>query len=68
MIRFATALFLGAAAAFPVRAEVEIQTVTSPGGVGAWLVEEHSLPFVAIEIAFTGGDLRVICSRKDNFI
>ncbi|MDG1069819.1 MAG: pitrilysin family protein [Sulfitobacter sp.] len=55
MIRFATALFLGAAAAFPVRAEVEIQTVTSPGGVGAWLVEEHSLPFVAIEIAFTGG-------------
>lgn len=55
MIRFATALFLGAAAALPARAEVEIQTITSPGGVEAWLVEEHSLPFVAVEIAFLGG-------------
>jgi len=55
MIRFATALFIGAAAALPAYAEVDIQTVTSPGGIDAWLVEEHSLPFVAIEIAFTGG-------------
>jgi zinc protease len=55
MIRFATALFLGAAVALPARAEVEIQTITSLGGVEAWLVEEHSLPFVAIEIAFLGG-------------
>ncbi|MGJ8597822.1 M16 family metallopeptidase [Sulfitobacter sp.] len=55
MIRFATALFLGAAAALPARAEVDIQTVTSPDGVGAWLVEEHSLPFIALEIAFVGG-------------
>lgn len=55
MIRFATALFLGAAAALPARAEVDIQSVTSPGGIGAWLVEEHSLPFVAIEFAFLGG-------------
>ena len=55
MIRFATALFLGAAAALPARAEVDIQTITSPGGIGAWLVEEHSLPFIAFEIAFVGG-------------
>ncbi|MEQ6203229.1 pitrilysin family protein [Sulfitobacter sp. HNIBRBA2951] len=55
MIRFATALFLGAAAALPARAEVDIQSVTSDGGITAWLVEEHSLPFVALEIAFRGG-------------
>lgn len=55
MIRFATALFLGAMAALPARAEVDIQTITSPGGVDAWLVEEHSLPFIALEIAFVGG-------------
>lgn len=56
MIRFATALFLGAAAALPARAEVDIQTITSEGGVSAWLVEEHSLPFIALEIAFVGGN------------
>jgi zinc protease len=55
MIRFATALFLGAAVALPARAEVDIQTVTSTSGIDAWLVEEHSLPFIAIEIAFKGG-------------
>lgn len=55
MIRFATALFLGAAVALPARAEVDIQTVTSAGGIDAWLVEEHSLPFIALEIAFVGG-------------
>jgi zinc protease len=55
MIRFATALFLGAVAALPANAEVDIQSVTSEGGIQAWLVEEHSLPFVALEIAFTGG-------------
>tara|TARA_R110002049_G_scaffold135950_9_gene295572 strand:+ start:612 stop:1922 length:1311 start_codon:yes stop_codon:yes gene_type:complete len=55
MIRFTTALLISAAAALPARAEVDIQTVTSPGGIEAWLVEEHSLPFVAVEIAFVGG-------------
>jgi len=55
MIRFATALFIGAATALPARAEVDIQSVTSPGGITAWLVEEHALPFVALEIAFMGG-------------
>ncbi len=41
--------------ALPVRAEVAIQSVTSPGGITAWLVEEHSLPFTALEIRFKGG-------------
>ena len=52
MIRLAAAfLFL----AVPVHAAVDIQEVTSPGGIDAWLVEEHSIPFVALEIRFKGG-------------
>jgi hypothetical protein len=46
----ATVLLLPAAA----RA-IDIQEVTSPGGVEAWLVEDSSIPFVAIEIWFNGG-------------
>lgn len=41
--------------ALPARAEVDIQEVTSPDGLTAWLVEEHSIPFVALEIRFRGG-------------
>ncbi|MEM9795990.1 MAG: pitrilysin family protein [Pseudomonadota bacterium] len=43
--------------AFPMRvaAAVEIQEVTSPGGITAWLVEEPSIPFVAFDIRFKGG-------------
>ncbi|MCI2399837.1 pitrilysin family protein [Aliiroseovarius subalbicans] len=39
----------------PARAEIAIQEVTSPGGITAWLVEEHALPFMALEIRFRGG-------------
>ncbi len=41
--------------ALPARAAVDIKEVTSPGGITAWLVEEHSIPFVALEIRFKGG-------------
>jgi zinc protease len=37
------------------RAEVKIQEVTSPGGITAWLVEDHTIPFTAMEILFKGG-------------
>ncbi|WP_371707095.1 M16 family metallopeptidase [Oceanicola sp. D3] len=37
------------------QAEVEIEEITSPGGVDAWLVNEPSIPFVALEIRFKGG-------------
>lgn len=40
---------------FAARAEVAIQKVTSPGGITAWLVQENSIPFVALNIAFEGG-------------
>jgi len=41
--------------ALPVRAGVNIQEVTSPGGITAWLVEDHSIPFTALELRFRGG-------------
>lgn len=32
-----------------------VQVVTSPGGITAWLVEDHSLPVVSLEASFIGG-------------
>jgi zinc protease len=36
------------------RAEIDIKEVTSPGGINAWVVEEPSIPFIALEIRFRG--------------
>jgi zinc protease len=61
MIRLWVALALTIVAAVPLRAAVDIQEVVSVQGINAWLVEEHSIPFVALEIRFKGGaslDLR----------
>lgn len=41
--------------AFPALAELPIQKVTSPGGITAWLVEDHEIPFTALEIHIRGG-------------
>ncbi len=41
--------------AMPAVAEIKIQEVTSPGGIKAWLVENHDIPFAALSIRFTGG-------------
>ena len=43
------------ALATPLRAEIAIQEVTSPGGIKAWLVEDHNIPFMALDISFRGG-------------
>ncbi|MGR3839639.1 MAG: M16 family metallopeptidase [Cognatishimia sp.] len=54
MIRFIlSAVFL--VAAVPAQAEIDIKEVTSPGGIKAWIVEEPSIPFVALELRFVGG-------------
>ncbi len=54
MMRFAlaicTAVFVTSA-----KAEVDIQDVTTPGGLTAWLVEEPAIPFMALELRFEGG-------------
>lgn len=41
--------------ALPARAEVKIEEVVSPGGITAWLVQEPSIPFMALEVRFRGG-------------
>ncbi len=48
---FVGVLMLGLA---PAKA-VTVQQVTSPGGVVAWLVEDHSIPLTSIEFSFRGG-------------
>ena len=37
-------------------AAMNIQTIKSPGGIEAWLVEEHSVPLMALRFAFEGGN------------
>ena len=49
------AAFVAVIIALPAWAEIEIQDVTSPGGITAWLVEDHSIPFTALELRFRGG-------------
>ncbi|SIO51326.1 zinc protease [Rhodovulum sp. ES.010] len=55
MIRLVVAASLALWLAVPARAAVDIREVTSPGGIEAWLVESHDIPFVALEIRFRGG-------------
>ena len=41
--------------ATPLWAMPEIQTIVTRQGVNAWLVEDHNIPFVALELRFIGG-------------
>lgn len=54
MIRILLAVCTALTFTLPARA-IDIQQVTSPGGIKAWLVEERSIPFTALEIRFKGG-------------
>ena len=54
--------FLGLTAALLVMAmtlqaarAVEVERVVSPGGIEAWLVEDHSNPIISMEFSFKGG-------------
>lgn len=40
--------------AAPLRA-LDIERVTSPGGIEAWLVQEDSIPLIVMEVAWKGG-------------
>ncbi len=55
MIRSLITFVTACALAGSVAAEVEIKDVTSPSGISAWLVEDHAIPFVALELRFRGG-------------
>ena len=51
---FAGVVALLATPSTPANA-MKIQAIKSPGGIEAWLVEEHSVPMMAMRFAFDGG-------------
>ena len=54
MIRAFASAFFVMMAVLPAQA-IDIQEITSPGGIKAWLVEDHSIPFTAVTLMFKGG-------------
>ncbi|HLG85631.1 MAG TPA: insulinase family protein, partial [Alphaproteobacteria bacterium] len=36
-------------------AALKIQRVISPGGIEAWLMEDHRVPLMALDVTFRGG-------------
>jgi zinc protease len=55
MMRFVFAAILALSVPMSAQAALPIQSVTSPGGITAWLVEDHAIPFTALEIHLRGG-------------
>ena len=55
MMRFLLSTLLAFCLAVPALAAVDIKEVKTPSGLTAWLVEDHSIPFMALEIRFRGG-------------
>lgn len=53
-LKFAALALAAWIVAAPAQA-LDIQEVTSPGGLKAWLVEAHDIPFTALELRFRGG-------------
>ncbi len=51
VLAFVALLLLAAAPAHAVT----VQRVTSPGGIEAWLVEDHTVPVVSLELSFRAG-------------
>ncbi len=55
MIRIFALVTLSFCLIAPAQAKVlDIQNVTSPNGITAWLVEDHSVPVLSLEFAFRG--------------
>jgi zinc protease len=55
MIARIAATLVAIVMALPASANIDIEELTSPGGIDAWLVEDPSIPFVALEFWFVGG-------------
>jgi zinc protease len=52
----AAALIMAVAAcASTAHAAFQIQKVISPGGIEAWLIEDHRIPLMALDVNFRGG-------------
>ena len=43
---------------------MKIQDLTTPGGIKAWLVEEHSVPLMAMRFAFKGGNAQDVNGKE----
>lgn len=55
-VMIATAIALiGSGIGLAPASAMQIQRVVSPGGIEAWLVEEHAIPLVTLNFAFPGG-------------
>jgi zinc protease len=39
----------------PAHAAFQIQKVVSPGGIEAWLIEDHRVPLMSLDVTFRGG-------------
>lgn len=55
VLTIAAACIFSLALAYPAKAGVDLKEVETPGGFSAWLVEDHTIPFVALELRFRGG-------------
>jgi zinc protease len=44
-----------AGVAQPAEAALKIERVVSPGGIEAWLMEDHRVPLMALDVTFRGG-------------
>lgn len=55
MIRFIMTLTALVMLALPAQADVDVKEVKTPGGYSAWLVEDHTIPFMALRLGFKGG-------------
>jgi zinc protease len=56
LLAFAAACFFSLGLLFTLPAHaMNIQKVVSPKGIEAWLVEDHTLPLIAIQFGFPGG-------------
>ena len=42
----------------------EIQKVVSPGGIEAWLVEDHTVPIIAMDFSFAGGTAQDVPGKE----
>ena len=54
ILSFVAASFLFLVVAVPAEA-LDIERVVSPGGIEAWLVEEHQVPMIVMKAAWRGG-------------